>query len=288
MLVSPLGRTASLRVLSMRFALAGSPASYRRRTAWSGVEFRRYGSFWLIRFDALRFDAVRAKRSPASYGIPTDPSFDKIMITDTVCSVPEHGMMACPGCDLLHYTVQLPPGASARCRRCGHKLYTHKLHGIEYPLALTLASSIFFILANVFPFIAIEVRGITMEISVLSAAVTLFLQGMPLLGAFAVAVIFVFPLFQLTGMLMVLIPLYRGIPTTAGRRALRLVSMLAPWNMLEIYLIGALISLIKLSTYADVTLGIAFWNFIALVVTKIWAAYAIDKHDLWQRMERLS
>jgi len=159
------------------------------------------------------------------------------------------------------------------------------MRGVEYPLALTLAAFVFFILANTFPFIAIEVRGITREVSLLSAAIALFRQGMPGLGVFAAAIIFVFPLFQLLGMLMVLAPLYRGRANAVGRGALRLVSILAPWSMLEIYLLGVLVSLVKLATYAEVTLGVAFWNFIALVMINTWASQVMDRHDLWRRME---
>jgi len=55
--------------------------------------------------------------------------------------------------------------------------------------------------------------------------------------------------------------------------------------MMEIYLLGVLVSLVKLATYADVTLGIAFWNFAALVITNTWAAASIDRQCLWDRLE---
>lgn len=194
-------------------------------------------------------------------------------------------LIACPGCDLLHRVVALPPGASARCRRCGHRLHIHRPRGIEYPLALTLTALLFFILANILPFIAIEIQGITREITMLSAAIALFHQGMPGLGVFAGAVIFVFPLIRLTGMLAVLVPLYRGRIGPLGREALGLVSVAAPWGMLEIYLLGVLVSLVKLAGHAEVTLGAAFWSFVALVILDAWTAQVMDRRDLWLRVE---
>jgi paraquat-inducible protein A len=194
-------------------------------------------------------------------------------------------LIACPGCDLLHRKAPLSPGSTARCQRCGHRLYTHKTQGIERALALTLASFVLFVTANTFPFMAIEVQGLRQEISVLSAAIELFHRGMPALGLFAAAVIFVFPLLQLLGMLAVLIPLHRRQPTAMARRAMRLVSALAPWSMMEIYLLGVLVSLVKLAAMAELTLGTAFWAFGALVVTNTWAGIVIDRHCLWEQLE---
>lgn len=202
------------------------------------------------------------------------------------CGDPAHeALVACPGCDLLHRKVALSPGSTARCLRCGHPLYANKGGGIERALALTLASFVLFVLANTFPFMAIEIQGIRQEISVLSAAVELFHRGQPALGLFAAAVIFVFPLLQLLGMMVVLLPLHRGQSTAMARRAMRLVSALAPWSMMEIYLLGVLVSLVKLAAMADLALGTAFWAFAALVVTNTWAGTAIDRHCLWEQLE---
>lgn len=193
-------------------------------------------------------------------------------------------LIACPGCDLLHRKVALATGSTARCRRCGHHLYTRKERGIERALALTLASFVLFVIANTFPFMAIEVQGIRQEISVLSAAIELFHRGQPALGVFAAAVIFLFPLLQLLGMLAVLVPLHRGQSTSMARQALRLVSALAPWSMMEIYLLGVLVSLVKLAAMAELTLGTAFWAFGALVLTNTWASTTIDRHCLWEQL----
>ena len=194
-------------------------------------------------------------------------------------------LIACSGCDLLHHEIDLAPGASAHCRRCGNLLYSRKLGSLEQGLALTLASCVFFLLANVFPFLSIQIQGVHQEITMLSAAAELFYQGMPWLGVFAAAVIFVFPLLQLVGMLMVLIPLNQGRSPRLSRTALRWVSALAPWSMMEIYLLGVLVSLVKLVTYAEVSFGVAFLNFLALVITNTWTTSSIDRSELWKRLD---
>jgi paraquat-inducible protein A len=55
--------------------------------------------------------------------------------------------------------------------------------------------------------------------------------------------------------------------------------------MMEIYLLGVLVSLVKLVALAEVHLGIAFWAFSALVVINTWAGTTVDRHCLWRKLE---
>jgi paraquat-inducible protein A len=195
-------------------------------------------------------------------------------------------LVACEGCDLLHRRTRLPPGSTAKCRRCGHALYSHRVGGIERGLALTIASSVFFVLANVFPFMSIEIQGIKQEITLLSASLELFRQGMPDVAIFSASIIFFFPLLQLLGTMAVLVPLFRRKPSRFGKAALKTISLVAPWSMMEIYLLGVLVSLVKLVTLADVHLGVAFWAFTALIFTNTWTAVSLDRHCLWHYYEK--
>ena len=49
--------------------------------------------------------------------------------------------VACPECDLLQRIPELPPGAKARCPRCGSTLATRPTDPLDRPLALTIAAA---------------------------------------------------------------------------------------------------------------------------------------------------
>jgi paraquat-inducible protein A len=55
--------------------------------------------------------------------------------------------------------------------------------------------------------------------------------------------------------------------------------------MMEIYLIGTLVALVKMGELASIILGVAFWSFIALIITETAAGVALDPHTLWEHIE---
>ena len=55
--------------------------------------------------------------------------------------------------------------------------------------------------------------------------------------------------------------------------------------MIEVFLLGALVSLLKLGKLATLTLGTSFWAFIALIVCLTAALASIHPRELWARLE---
>jgi paraquat-inducible protein A len=58
-----------------------------------------------------------------------------------------------------------------------------------------------------------------------------------------------------------------------------------PWNMVEVFLLGVLVSLLKLAKVADVQFGIGFWAFAGVMLCTAAAVSGIDREELWDRME---
>jgi len=50
-------------------------------------------------------------------------------------------------------------------------------------------------------------------------------------------------------------------------------------------LLGVLVSLMKLGKMADLYFGVGFWAFAALMVCMAAAVAAIDRNELWDRLE---
>ncbi|MGH7186685.1 MAG: paraquat-inducible protein A, partial [Pseudomonadota bacterium] len=67
----------------------------------------------------------------------------------------------------------------------------------------------------------------------------------------------------------------------------RLVQTVRPWGMVEVFMLGTLVSLAKLMHIAHVVPGVAIWSFGALMFLLAAAAASFDPHDLWARVDAL-
>src|SRR5690606_17643433 len=69
----------------------------------------------------------------------------------------------------------------------------------------------------------------------------------------------------------------------AGFDALaRAIRRSRPWGMIEVFLLGVLIAMVKLASMAEVIPGIAVWALGALTIT-LTATLSFDPRRLWQR-----
>lgn len=194
-------------------------------------------------------------------------------------------LIACHECDLLQRQVDVALGDSAACVRCGAVLYTHRRNTVDRTMALMLAAAILFAIGNSFPVVSMEIQGQRSNAMVWEGAWRLHQEGETLVGALVFLTAFVFPLVQIVGSLAILIPLRLGLTPRYLVPAFRMVEEAKPWSMVEVFMLGVLVSLVKLAHIATVIPGIGMWAFFALIVTLAWASSALDPHEVWERLE---
>ena len=64
----------------------------------------------------------------------------------------------------------------------------------------------------------------------------------------------------------------------------RVLYMLKPWSMVDIFLMGLIISFVKLVADADISLGPSFWAFCLFCLLHLRAFQVIDRRELWSRI----
>lgn len=191
--------------------------------------------------------------------------------------------IACPACDLLHPRRPVPVGTTARCSRCSALLYRNRGYPLEWALCLVLAASILFAISNLFPFLTLKIEGRTQETVLMTGIMALYDQGQLSLAVLVLLTGLIFPLAQLAGYLFVLSTLYLGFASTAAAVVYRWVRHIQPWSMVEILLLGILVSVVKLSGMAEVKTGTALYAFMILIFLLPAAMVAIDARSLWER-----
>jgi paraquat-inducible protein A len=191
--------------------------------------------------------------------------------------------MACHDCDLLQHIPALPPNGAAICPRCGAALQRFRPDSLERTLALTVAGLILFLLANTFPFLSFKIGAQVHETTLITGIATLYQQGLPELAVLVMLTIILVPLIQLSGLLYVLLPLSANRQAPMTMQVFRWIRTLQPWGMTEVFLLGILVSIVKLAKMAKIVPGIAVFAFLALIVVMAAAATTLDPHLVWQR-----
>lgn len=187
----------------------------------------------------------------------------------------------CHQCSTLHEEVPIKDGSKACCSECGGLLYSHDSKLASHGLALSITGLIFFILANSFPLIQMDILGNEQFITMPKTIYSLFDSGFYLVGFLCLFLIFVFPLmiFLINILLFTLLKLERGAKTS--KELLILLSHIIPWNMADIFLISILVALVKLIAFGQVHIGISFWALMVFVLIDVYITKRIRLVDLW-------
>lgn len=193
-------------------------------------------------------------------------------------------MVACNECDLLSDCRPLQPGDVARCPRCGASLVQQKSNSLERTLALILAAAVLFVLANVFPFLALKEAGLIQETTLISGVVELYRQDLWGVATLVLLTTIMVPFTVILGLLYILLPLRWGWTPWQLPRVFRLVRLLQPWGMLEVFMVGILVSMVKLVRTAEIIPGVALYSFAALVLVLAGSVVTLDPQAVWGRV----
>ncbi len=179
----------------------------------------------------------------------------------------------------------LQEGDKAICPRCVHPLLSYERNSIHRTAAFALAAGLLFIVSNFFPFMTLRAGFRESEMMLWQSASGLEEQGYPYLAGAVSIFILAAPALLIAGLLYLLLPLLGDRRWPGALPICRWVLAARRWNMIEVFLLGALVSLLKLGKLAELTLGTAFWSFVGLIICLTAALASIHPRELWTRLE---
>ncbi len=196
--------------------------------------------------------------------------------------------MVCHECDLLIAVPALDVGKKAYCPRCNYLLAANRPHALTMVFAFAVSGLVFLLLSIAFPFLGFSASGQERTVTLLQSILILVTEDLPSLAAIVFASIILIPGAFLIGAVYVssALKLNRSLPGTVV--VLRWILMLMPWSMAEIFLIGILVSFVKIVTFADVSLGLSFWSYVLFTVCMVVVTLYPDKRRLWARVRALN
>lgn len=189
-------------------------------------------------------------------------------------------LCACPICDALHRRPPLGRGEKAICVRCGTVVARRHRLAPDQVLALVVAAMMVFAIANAFPIVNLRVQGLYSATTLWGAVAALWSEGRQGMALLVFATTQAFPLLDLCCTLALLWAARNRERPRWFAPLLRLLQQVRPWGMVEVFMLGVVVSLVKLSGMAAMVPGVALWAFAALTVLMA-AILSFHPHQLW-------
>ena len=198
--------------------------------------------------------------------------------------LPLEDLVACPECDLLMRKPKLAHGEKALCPRCGYELYAHRHNVVHRSLALVIAALLLYVPANFLPIMQLNLLGQSSQDTVWSGVLGLFNSGMQGVAVIVFLCSMGIPLLKLLCQLTVLLSIHFDVGRSYGLLLYRIYHHLRDWGMLEVYLMGVLVAIVKLADMAAMTIGIGLACFVALLLVQVWLEVVMSPHQIWQAL----
>lgn len=201
-----------------------------------------------------------------------------------LAELPLEQLIGCPECDLLMDRPSLEPGQAAECPRCGFELVALRQRVVGRSLALTLAALLLFFPANLMPIMHLNLLGRLSQDTVWSGVQGLYDSGMRGVALLVFLCSMAVPLLKLLCQLAVLLSIGTGHGRRYGLFLYRTYHHMREWGMLEVYLLGILVAMIKLGDLAELSMGPGLACFIGLLLVQVRLEVVMSPQQIWEAL----
>ncbi len=189
--------------------------------------------------------------------------------------------IACHDCDLLMQIPSLKHRQQAICPRCGYVLTRFYQHAQPKLFVSALTALVFLSFSLKFPFILFNLNGSENTLTLLDSIQSyenlkyFFISALLIFTAIIIPVCFLLAVIYITWSFdsKTLRPLTNQV--------LKLTLLLKPWNMAEIFLLGIIISFIKVQTMAHIEFGASFAFYLLFIASLSSTFFYFDRYQLW-------
>ncbi len=196
-------------------------------------------------------------------------------------------LLACHECDALQQAPLVARGCKVHCVNCGSLLYHHPRGGVDRPLALFIGAWMFYLLANSFPLVTLDISGASRTTTLLGTAWALYQHDMKLLGGLVFFTSTAAPGLILSSILYVLSALKFQLALPGVRQVLVFISRIHPWEMADVFVLSVLVALVKLSGSAEVIMNMGIFALMSMIVLVVAGSGNLDILLLWEKLSDL-
>ncbi len=194
-------------------------------------------------------------------------------------------LIACQQCDALYDKPELKQGQSAKCMRCGSTMLERKIDSIERSFNWSLAGILLLMPAILLPIMGVTLAGQYHHASLLDCILVLIDRGFFMIATlvflFAIAV----PVVRLFGAFYVTYSFKFKKLKPSLLYFFRAFHHLDNWAMLNVFMLGIVVSMYKLIDDTELSVNMGLLAFILWLISSTMASAALDPDYIWQKLE---
>ena len=196
----------------------------------------------------------------------------------------DHGLAGCHTCG------KVSPVALELCPRCGSHLHLRKRASVQTTVALMAAATALYIPSHLLPIMTVVELGDVTHNTIIGGMMTFWRSG-----AYPIAIVIftasiLIPLLKIVALTWLCAAATGKVhpsPTALGR-IYWFTELLGRWSMVDIFVVGILVSLVQLGNYMTITPGPGALAFAGVVMLTMFAAMSFEPRLLWDRLDELS
>ncbi|WP_133154806.1 PqiA/YebS family transporter subunit [Enterovibrio norvegicus] len=189
--------------------------------------------------------------------------------------------VVCHLCDHVSNVPELDENQVAICRVCGGHVVEGAKHDDEKVIAFATTASILLLCSLLFELISFSRQGLVQSMGLMDVSLVMVKHQYEPLGALMAATITMLPASLLLFAFILHTPLRKLLSTSLQIFMTKAIFFCKDWSMPEIFLVAVLVSLVKITSLADIGMGLSFWAYIGFVVFFLLTMLNINRKNLW-------
>lgn len=194
----------------------------------------------------------------------------------------ESETIACHECDLLIHLPPIEEGNRALCPRCGHVLTQKRVNARDKLFAYSISSVIFLVFSLPFDFLSFESKGNARVVTLGESIESLSLYDFQSIAILIFLTTILIPGIFLLGLIYTLLSLQADRLFALTDKIAKFLFSLLHWNMAEIFLIGILVSFVKIASMAKVAFGLSFFAYVFFIIFLAMTISHLDRFQFWR------
>lgn len=200
--------------------------------------------------------------------------------------MPDAGVVLCSYCDTVHRQIAPVGRETLRCVTCGSPIYRGN-GDLGAMLAVTVTATIALVVANALPLLTLTSGGHQTRATLWQAIGASYDRELPFVAIALSMTLIVAPAVELGLLLWLLVPLCLRARPPGFVATMGLWRALRPWRMVEVFFLGLIVAIVKLSALATATPEWGMYG-VAVVAASLAALASFDPRELWRRADEVA